>query len=308
MTTFKAMKAADYDPKLQKFPCLASPKIDGYRGNVIRGAALAYSQKIFPNPHTQKLFGRVELDGFDGEFTVGPPNAPNVIQRTAEIRRAYGEPDVHFHVFDDFSIVQMPFIQRQDMLQARLRALHEECGGEEWMKRIHLVTQTVLTSAEELDDYEARALRAGYEGVMLRSPDGPYKLGRSTAREGWLVKVKRFKDKEAFVSGMSPAMHNTNEAVRNALGNLERSSAKDGLVAMDMVGTIHVYDFDGPNGERRDYDISPGKMDHNTRKAVWATRDVFLNSPVKFKYFPHGEKDVPRHGSFLEFRDPLTMA
>lgn len=308
---FKGMKAADFNPDLQRFPALASPKIDGYRTHILKGRAAGYSQKEFPNPFVQSVFGSEMLNGLDGEITVGPANAPNVIQRTAEImRKGAHVPDVHFHVFDDFSqpdVWRLDAKSRQDRVLFRLRHLADQFGGTDFMSRIHYVAQTVITSMDELEEYETRALSAGYEGVMLKNPNLPYKFGRSTAREGGLIKVKRFEDKEAIIDGFGPAMHNTNEAVRNALGRTERSSAQAGLVPLDMVGRIYVHDFDGPNGARRDYEIGPGKMDHGVRKAVWATQNMFIGKPVKFKYFPHGEKDVPRHGSFLEFRHPITM-
>lgn len=308
---FKAMKAADYDAAKQRFPVLASPKIDGFRATIVGTCALAYSQKPFPNPWVQELFGRRELAGFDGEFTVGPANAKNVVQRTAEVMRKTGEPDVYFHVFDDFSDPSLPTNERQDRLMARLALLEEMYGDTEWFQRISLVTQTIIEDADELDEYETRALKSGYEGVMLRDPDKPYKFGRSTAKEGTLVKVKRFADAEAVIVGFSPAMHNTNQAVKNALGRTERSSAKDGLVPMDMIGTIHVMDWKGDDPfsfNTRGFDIAPGTMDHNTRKALWIIRYSLIGKTVTYKYLPHGEKDVPRHGSFLRFRDSLDMA
>lgn len=311
---FKPMKAGEFDAELQQFPAFLSPKIDGFRAVKQKGEdkLQAYSLKPFPNPWVQMLFGRPQLDGFDGELTVGPPNAPNVINRTAEVMRKTGAPDVYFHVFDYFGDPDKSAAERQTLLQIRLQILREEFGEEEWMKRIRYVNQTVITNAEELEEYECRALASGFEGCISRAPEHAYKFGRSTTKEQTLIKVKRFSDAEAFISGFSPAMHNTNEAIRNALGNIERSSAKAGLEAMDMVGKIHVYDFNGPDGARRDFDIGPGNMTHALRRSLWemwlANPQFFIGKAVTYKFFKHGEKDVPRHGSFKCFRDPITMS
>lgn len=316
--TFKLMKAGDFDAEKQQYPAFLSPKIDGFRCAVLglesRGGkpeALAYSLKPFPNPFVQYLFARPELLNFDGELTVGPANHPNVIQRTAEVMRKSGKPDVYFHVFDYVDPTK-DAATRQVFLQQRLDVLHEMYPDADWLQRIRYVNQTVIQNAEELEDYEHRALKSGFEGVVARAPGNVYKYGRSTTREQTLIKIKRFEDGEAFVSGFSPAMHNTNAAVRNALGNIERSSAKDGLVAMDMVGKIHVYDFKGEDGARRDFDIGPGAMNHDFRRAIWnsyqAQPHLYVDKLVTYKFFKHGEKDVPRHGGFKCFRDPLTMS
>ena len=50
----------------------------------------------------------------------------------------------------------------------------------------------------------------GYEGLMLRAPDGPYKFGRSTVKENTLLKVKNFLDDEAEVIGFKEQTTNTN--------------------------------------------------------------------------------------------------
>lgn len=311
---FKPMKAGDYEAEKQRFPCFASPKIDGFRAVKLPGSdqLVAYSLKPFPNPYVQELFGRPQLDGFDGELTVGPPNARDVIQRTAEVMRKTGKPNVWFHVFDYFGNPDLSAADRQIVLQTKLAMLREEFPDAEWLKRVTYVNQTVLVTPEELDDYETRALAHGYEGVCTRAPDHAYKYGRSTTKEQTLIKVKRFEDAEAVIEGFSPAQHNMNEAIRNALGHIERSSAKAGKVDMDMVGRIHVYDFKGPDGARRDFDIGPGTLTHEQRRALWelwtVNPNVLRGMMVTYKFFKHGEKDVPRHGSFKAWRDPITMA
>ena len=42
-------------------------------------------------------------------------------------------------------------------------------------------------------------LNAGYEGLMLRDPNGIYKFGRSSVKENILLKVKEFMDDEAEI-------------------------------------------------------------------------------------------------------------
>jgi hypothetical protein len=73
---------------------------------------------------------------------------------------------------------------------------------------------------------------------MLRDPNGPYKFGRSTRKEGYLLKLKRFCDSEAEVIGVVELMHNGNEAKTNALGRTERSTRKAGKTGMGVLGAL----------------------------------------------------------------------
>ena len=59
------------------------------------------------------------------------------------------------------------------------------------------ILPVTIHNAEQLTAYEEKCLADGYEGVMIRTPDSPYKCGRSTEREGWLLKIKRFEQRRA---------------------------------------------------------------------------------------------------------------
>ena len=80
-----------------------------------------------------------------------------------------------------------------------------------------LGTKTINTM-EELEKYEVDCLEIGYEGVILRDPNAKYKHGRSTVKEGGLIKVKRFSDSEARILAMEEQMKNNNEKKVNELG------------------------------------------------------------------------------------------
>ena len=271
--------------------------------------------KRFKNPYVNQVLSHPILENMDGELVVGPANASDVINRCGELGRHYGEPDFYFHVFD-IVVEGLGFTDRQKLLWDRVKLIREraELGDEVFKllaKRVVPVYQTEIENLGLLDRYESACLLNGYEGVMLRSPHGAYKFGRSTVREGGLVKVKRFVDSECEILEALPAMENLNEKEVNALGLTERSTKKSGKVQKEMIGRFHVRELEGKgtgeNGERKEFYIGPGVMDHNTRIALWSVRDSLKGSIAKFKHFPHGAKDVPRHGSFLAFRSPDDM-
>lgn len=278
--------------ELIRLPALLSPKLDGIRCLIINGVACGRSLKPLPNKHVQQLFGRAEFNGLDGELIVGSPVAKDVFQQTSSgVMSIEGEPAVIFHVFDDF-VETGGFTCRLHTAQRRIRK----------QKHFQEVHHHIIQVADGLNRWEEDYLAMGYEGVMLRHPDGPYKHGRSTAKEGWLLKVKRFEDSEAQVLGVTELMHNANEAKRNELGHLERSSHKAGKVGKQMLGALTVQDLK----TKVEFDIGTG-FTEDQRRLLWAMGDNLLGKVVKYKSQPTGVKEKPRFPVFLGFRDKVDM-
>jgi DNA ligase-1 len=280
--------------QLPKFPCVMSPKLDGVRLVVIDGIALTRNLKPIRNRYAQGLFGRMELNGLDGELIVGDATDPKCYRTTVSGVMAYdGQPDVLFHVFDDFSDPGVAFIHRYKKMVHRLRAIKIRPLKD----RLHPVYHEHVNDEVGLQRLEEDWLERGYEGAMIRDPFGTYKFGRSSVREGKLVKLKRFMDAEARIIGFEEFMHNGNEATRNALGQLERSSAKAGKQGMSMLGALIV-----KTEQDVEFKIGAG-FTTDERVTMWKIRPGLMGMYVKYKYFPSGSKDRPRFPVFLGFRD-----
>lgn len=277
-----------------RYPVLVSPKLDGVRALVVDGVVLSRSLKPIPNRHVQALFGRQVLNGFDGELLVGPPTALDAYRRTMSgVMSGLGTPDVWFRVFDWPDDEGTDFAARLDMVEKQLHCLHREGTFERVVRVPHLT----VTNAEELLAYERGMLAEGYEGVMVRDPAGPYKEGRSTEAEGWLLKLKRFEDGEAIVRGFVELQHNGNAATVDNLGHTKRSSHRAGKTGKSMLGALIVEDR--VTGVR--FEIGTGFTEAQ-RRELWET-GVASGALVKYKYFPGGVKDKPRFPVFLGFRD-----
>lgn len=287
----KPMLAAPAGAELP-FPLLLSPKLDGIRCLIVAGVAVGRSLKPLPNRHVQQLFGRSELNGLDGELLVGNPVAKDVFQTTTSgVMTATGEPNVTFWVFDDYS-APGGFGERYLRAQRRLKAV----------PHCQLVPHVQVATADDLSGWEQYYLARGCEGIMLRHPTGPYKHGRSTAKEAWLLKVKRFEDSEAVVLDATELMHNANEAKRNALGHLERSSHKTGKVGKRSLGALMVKDL--KTGV--EFDIGTG-FTESQRQVLWDKGGSLIGKVVKYKFQPTGVKEKPRFPVFLGFRDGVDM-
>lgn len=246
--------------------------------------------KPIPNEWVQDCFARLEFNGLDGELIVGDPNAVDVFQRTTSgVMTIEGRPEVRFMVFDDMS--------HSGLFQMRLKSAAKV------IKRhghgpVVLVEHEVIATETRLLEYEAQVLSEGFEGVMLRDPNGMYKQGRSTVIEGGLLKLKRFVDSEAEVTGYACLMHNANEAKKNELGQTERSSHKDGKVETDALGSITCRDL--KTGV--EFEIGTG-FDQDQRRTLWLSRTKLKGRIAKYKYQPVGVKDKPRFPVFIGFRD-----
>ena len=281
----KPMLACEANLKALKFPVLASPKLDGVRALVRDGVVLSRSLKPIPNRHVQMMFGRPELEGFDGELILGDPTHPEAYRRTVSaVMSIEGEHAVDFHVFDRWDR-DYPY---------------KEVSLSYWL--VIPIYSTPIHNMEELEDYEVAMLDKGYEGVMLRDPQSPYKFGRSTAKEGYLLKLKRFADSEAEIIGFEELMHNHNEATLNETGHHERSTKQDGLLPADTLGALIVRDIHSGV----EFKIGTG-FTAAERQKFWNLMAPIRGALVKYRYFPTGSKEKPRFPSFQGFRHHIDL-
>jgi DNA ligase-1 len=295
---FSPMLAGKFDPAKQKFPCLASPKLDGVRAIVKGGVLLSRKLLPIPNKALQARFGIPELEGFDGELIVGMPNAEDVYNRTIrEVMTIDGADTANFHIFDKYNIPEVEYLKRLgDVFQLKNTCIL-------FGVRVFRVPQVQLDNMADLDNFEAHNLDAGFEGIMIRSLDGKYKHGRSTTNEGGLLKVKRFVDSEAIITGMEEKMHNANEATKDETGHTKRSTHQENQHGLDTMGALLLKDLH----TGVEFKCGTG-FDDATRAWYWERRFTPPNWPiVKYKSFPVGVKDKPRHPVYIGIRDPRDM-
>jgi DNA ligase-1 len=277
-----------------RFPVLATPKLDGIRCLVVGGKALSRKFKEIPNRYIQRLVSQLP-EGLDGELMLRhrmDEGIPTFQKVTSAVMSEDGEPNFLYYVFDYApDSLKTSYQQRMDNL-AQLK----------FPEFVQLVLPTLIPNLTELREYESRVLSQGYEGVMVRLPDGPYKCGRSTVREGYLLKIKRFKDSEAEIIGFEERMHNNNEAKLDELGHTKRSSHKENLVPAGMLGAFIVRDVK----TGLEFSIGTG-YDDEFRKKVWENPYRYVRKLVKYKYQEVGQKDLPRFPVFLGFRDERDL-
>lgn len=273
-----------------RFPVLATPKIDGIRCLIIlqngQRRAVSRNFKPIPNHHVREWLEENCPVGYDGELIV----PEGTFQQTSSaIMSRTGKPDFTYLVFDLVTDIGMGYDERMWNLE------HEPTR-----EHVDLVLPLEMQYPGQLEGFEQQCLRDGYEGVMVRSPDGRYKCGRSTEREGLLLKIKRFVDGEAVIFGVEELMHNANPAELDELGRTKRSSHKANQHPRGMLGALLV--FDRETGVK--FRIGTG-FDEQSRRELWKMAVSLPGKIVKYKYQSTGVKEAPRFPVFLGFRSSL---
>lgn len=285
---FKPMLASPADLDKLNYPIYASPKLDGIRASVVGGRLLSRTLKEIPSRHIYNMFNQHKFEGLDGELIVGEPTSETCYRDTVSGVMADSKtPAFTYYVFDLWNGGSTPMSSRLFDLKDLVHALDH--------KHIKRVVHVQIEDRSQLEAYEAEMVALGYEGVMLASPSARYKFGRATTKGGELLKVKRFVDSEAVVLAVIEEEHNGNEAETNELGRTKRSSAKDGKTGKGSMGALHVRDWKSGI----DFHIGTG-FTAADRAAMWDRPPI--GDTVKYKFFPVGTKDKPRHPVFLGMR------
>ena len=295
--TFRPTLAVAADFSKIQYPVYASPKLDGIRCSIVDGKALSRTLKPIPNKHIYGQLSTSKLDGLDGELIVGSPTSKTCYTDSVSNVMAFDKvPDYTYYVFDLHDHPRVFRERRQTML--------DSLGNGKWgmHPQICLLEQALIQCEDDMLEYEADKVAEGYEGIILRSPDAPYKFGRSTVNEGYLLKVKRFEDSEATIIGFEEEMFNGNAAETNELGRTKRSTAKSGLAGKGTLGAFLVRDIH----TGVEFSIGTG-LTALQRGVFWQRQDYYLGKLAKYKFFPVGVKIAPRHPVFLGFRDPVDL-
>jgi hypothetical protein len=234
-------------------------------------------------------------------------NYPEVIsQYPKPVTGAQVYPDKHgiqitYWVFDSYGNPNADYLCRYPNLTLALGNL----GSQHTYGNLNIIRlpYVYIPNTQVLQAYEELCLARGFEGVIVRKPKSPYKFGRSTVRQLYLGKIKRFDDAEARIIDFEEQLENTNTATIDARGETERSHHKANMKPKNTLGKLIC--------EHPDFGviaIGTGKgLTHALRQEIWNNQSKYLGRICKFKYFPIGMKDKPRLPIFLGFRSPQDI-
>lgn len=275
--TFKPMLACSTIPKVEAidYPVIASPKMDGIRCLIIDGVPVSRTLKPIPNKHVQQVLRALNLPKLDGELMLksGDFNAVQSAFMSVE-----GKPDFEYVVFDSFENPGSPYSSRY---------LWSAAGSKVQSEHVRHIGYNIAHSPAALHKLLLGWLAEGYEGAIVRNPNSPYKYGRSTLGQGWMLKLKVFNDAEALIIGFTELEHNDNEATTDNLGQTVRSKHQANTYGGDTLGAL-ICKFG-----LEQVKIGTG-FDANERARLWAMRDKLIGLKVTFKYQELSKYGVPR--------------
>lgn len=272
----------------QHLPLLCSDKIDGIRC-IHHPHHGVVSQKFLPIPNhiVREELTHISTRFFDGELitmTDGQDDDFNTTQSKI-MARLRNPGQWQWRVFDYFANPCYPYQSRQiQMRQAydQLTPLLQQ--------KIRIVPQQSAYTIEQIQSIEAHALARNQEGVMLRRADSPYKSGRSTFREAFLLKLKRFADDEAVVTDLQEQQHNCNVATYDETGHTKRSSHADNLQPAGKVGAL-ICEWQGKV-------LRVDGFSDYLRRLWWENPSLIVGKTITFRYQPHGTQTLPRLPKF----------
>ena len=290
---FKPLLACEVPIEQVRLPVYVSTKLDGIRCVIIDGVAYSRSLKPIRNKYIQSILGKQGYNGLDGELVVGEIYRSDVFQATTSgVMSEDGSPTFTFWVFDDFTNPDLPYSKRLEILKGR------ELNGKDG---IITLRQELCDNYLQVESLLERESNLGGEGLILRSPNGKYKFGRSTAKEQLSMKLKFFCQDEFEVVGFNERMHNANEATTNELGYTERSSHKENMIPTNTLGSLILKYGDDT------FNLGTG-FDDALRKEIWDNKEKYLGKLASVRYMSVGQKTLPRVPSFIGWRDSDDMS
>ncbi len=277
--SFELMLAPNELPDITKvkYPIYIQPKLDGYRCVYKDGLLWSRKGKPFGNKnlplHFKSLFETSDYV-LDGELYVHGTSFNN-LQTILNTEDAPLPATLKYVVYDCIPTKDWEAQKTKLTYEMRLKNLREVLNNQiaDYKKVIDIANDLVNTSGEAVELYK-KYLKSGYEGAMLKAPDGLYKWKRTTVRSGEMLKVKPFKTEDLVVT-----------EIYDGEGNFQ-----------GMAGGV-VVDFNG-NSVR----VGSG-FDVATRKEMAKSPNDFIGRTIEVKFFEVTEEGSLRFPTFVAWRD-----
>lgn len=261
----KPMRAYTLDEKRQKkltFPATAQPKFDGCRTmaymkpdgtiRLMSRGGLDYELEHV----AQQLHGRIP-EGWclDGELYCHGMS----LQTIRHHIETYSEESLQIYMvcYDIFH-----FSALEASWNSRHHALRKFFQANQGLQHIRMTPSLVVESMQDVDDLHATWVGQGYEGLILRLHEGPYRLA---AKSTHLLKYKQFDDEEFKI--------------------VDWSTGKDGIIQYTCVQE------DGKRFEARPM----GTAEERARLLEQAKSGSVTGKLLTVRYMGRSDDNIPLH-------------
>ena len=286
--------------KCLRYPVAATLKIDGIRALRLNSSLLSRRLKPIPNVSIRERSLKLPA-GFDMEL-YNPELQYDEIESIVMSREHSDSDKIQFWVLDWFK--EGPYDKR---ISEAFFHIENILAGTLYFDT-YCEYPTICYTAEELLVFEHRCIEQHGEGICFRLFDSPYIQkdtldNRSTLAEQYLVKLSRFIRQEVTVIGFYEANENTNSDKRNALGMMDRSSFKSGMVGKGTLGGFYVRDSTG-----LEFKVGGGSwLTKLKRQGIWDNQSRYLGMQIVVKHKPHGKLIKPRQPQALGPRSEIDL-
>lgn len=301
---------------------LASLKMDGIRAIFKDGELLSRALKPIPSRQLQEKFqplkdftretgiildgelychdNSLEFNDIQGYVMTKDLEDPKKVREfEGSGRDISGWERLQFHCFDALggiqkSYTEKPFARRAEYVQA-IAAVFAEGDARELLVP---VGQHPAGTVGGLYSLYEEALSQGYEGLILRHRDSPYKFNRCTIREGYIYKFKPYETFDSRVIGFvqETRVREGAEKKVNELGHSVTSKKQADRVPVEALSAYLVLH------QGRELKVSCSSMTHQERAASWANREQMLGRHIEYKGLVIGARDLPRHPVYIRNR------
>ena len=296
MKSFKPMLAPNQtiDIKTLKYPLLVSYKLDGIRCIFRNGEMTSRALKQFPNLQLRKRFEHLAKISktnnviLDGELLAKSLTFNELSGLTRQLDKELPE-DLHFYCFDK--------IENENFNEPFFGRISSINNNSYYFRT---VPQYMVYNYKEINKYYKLALNWGCDGLILRDPNGKYKFGRGTVKEGLIYKMKPFQTFDAKIIDVIQATE-VKEGAEKKINELGRSVTSKKLADRVLIekasAFVVIY-----KGKELKVTIA---MTDKEKEEVWQNRKKYIGRTIEYKGMLVGMKEdgLPRHPVFLRFRD-----
>jgi DNA ligase-1 len=229
-----------------------------------------------------------EAEGLDGEIIVFHPNGEmmNFNEIQSIIMTEYTAPFLwRFFVFDVAMDNDLTYMQRVVYYTNIIRHHRLPFCVE--------VEPNLVRSLQQLQAEFKGAVRRGYEGLIVRDEDAPYKAGRCTFNSQAMLKLKQHADNEGQVIGYQEAKANHNPPLQSRTGHTKRSSHKANKKPKNTLGAFIVN-----TEEFGEIKVSPGPLTQAQKQQIWDNQADYMDQTLTYTYHSYGIKEKPRSAVF----------
>ncbi len=287
----------------------AEPKADGYRGTAYlhEGKPIEmYSRQDKPIvnfPRALEALAHLEIPRvYDGEVYIHERQGFNRISHYFTSKEPC--PDSEPYIFVIFDCVKHEEwgadqttcrVDRMSDLHRLLKASGLPMRPDPVLPMIYWGERLATFTSFRVRDFDhalaelERYLKMGFEGLMLKQPLSPYKLGKSNH----MLKLKQFYDIEARITGFYPGKKGTK--YEHILGG----------VILEITWDLPIDLSDYPSemvellakNEKIVFECGGGFSDQH-REEIWANQDKFLGKILTIKFQELTPDGIPRFNTF----------